>query len=392
MTEQSVAKELLDLVQDSIEELDAATLTKGDGLKKPPTQSMWLFDFFSGNDISAKTNRYERESAGAPDPERSLINSGRIGFKQRTESDRLARLERTIIHEGGDAPNRVRLERAMRPERVSKAQLHRERAAIMDQLSREHYRALGLAFGPQDIVPFLKMQAHVAIPPKGDADKMALRKEALEVVAWNEKRKPLGRWRQLLPETLALQEAFAGWQAAQREAAKPNAVTVERRAWRLETAEAVFDGICSAVSENNRAIANLRDLVVELRSKAAAEKREIGIVTKDTEVALAHAQRDRDAAKERAVELRQELSKAEREREAAHVDEPGVKRPADTQLVVWIVQHATTKPFAKALDMGKLQAFVAVRAAWNALINVPGFKRRMQDEIYEREAETMPWD
>lgn len=350
-------------------------------LKKPPTQSMWLFDFFSGNDIAAKTQRYERESAGTPDPDRALINSGRIGFRQRTETELHRRLETTIKNEGG-------LERALRPERVSSAQIHRERAAIMAQLSREHYRTLELAFGPQDVVPFLKLQERIPIPPKGDSK----RREALEVVAWNERRKPLGRWRQVLPETRALREAFAGWQAEQREAAAPTATTVERRAWRRETADAVFDGICSAVSENNRSLANLRDVVSELRTTASEEKRAIGIVTRDTEVALAHAQRDRDAARERAAELRQELSKAEREREAAHVDEPGVKRPADTQIVVWLVQYGTTKPFAKALDAAKLEAFVAVRAAWNALLHVPGFKRRVQDEIYERETETMPWD
>ena len=48
--------------------------------RKPPLQCARLFDYFSGNEIAAKTNKYERANGGgAPDPERALLLSRRIG-------------------------------------------------------------------------------------------------------------------------------------------------------------------------------------------------------------------------------------------------------------------------------------------------------------------------
>lgn len=168
-------------------------------LRKPPQQDFRLLDFFSGNGIEPGSIHGAFEhmaqtsfARGIPDPDGRLINSGAVGFVQRSADELLDRMP-GILASGSE-------ESAWKPERVSKAQKHRETAVLLARLGPGQVKVLRLAFGPADQIPCMKSGAAVA-----------RKKENLETIAANDRAEKLGRWRQVLPETGAAREGFTTW-------------------------------------------------------------------------------------------------------------------------------------------------------------------------------------
>lgn len=162
---------------------------------RPPPQDERLYQYFTGNDLAPPSmhGAFEHMAAtsfarGVPDPDGRLVNTGKVGFRQRDELD--------LLERGNDDRGRG--------ERVSNAQKHRETAAVLAALEPAHVAVLRLAYGPQDQVPALKLGADPQARAKLDGGGAEARGE-------REKTKRLGAWRQLLPETRAAREAFAAW-------------------------------------------------------------------------------------------------------------------------------------------------------------------------------------
>lgn len=183
-----------------------ATKVEDRRLPKPPHQDQRLLDFFTGHDLAPKSlhGAFEAMSAtsfarGVPDPDARLVNTGAVGFIQRTEGELLDRMGKTLEHEDDPLQN----------ERVSRAQKHRETATLLSRLTPRQVRILQLAYGPQDQVPGVKLGRN---PPVG--------KEHVEEGRQYEVRKKLESWRQVLPETVAAPAAFESWKLNQ----KPEAV------------------------------------------------------------------------------------------------------------------------------------------------------------------------
>lgn len=188
-------------------------------LRKPPPQDARLLDFFTNHDLEPKSlhGSFEAMSAtsfarGVPDPDRRMVSTGAVGFRQRTDTELATRTATTIENEDADL---------FTPERVSRAQRHRETRAILAQLAPEHVAVLRRAYGPQDQVPALKL-GH----DPGKSEKPGKETKAASVCY--ETRERLGPWRQLLCETRTAREAYATWCAEQSSDPMP----IER--WLLE--------------------------------------------------------------------------------------------------------------------------------------------------------------
>ena len=152
---------------------------------RPPATNDRLYDYFSGDGL-CRPSLHEAfvymasvgagTGSGVPDGDGKLVRSGAVG---------------------------VRGER-------SKAQRHREVAALLHQLEARHVRVLMLAYGPQDQVPELKLsfdpEARARIEGAASSKDAAGRKQRAE----DAQRQRLGSWRQVMPETRAAQAAAVG--------------------------------------------------------------------------------------------------------------------------------------------------------------------------------------
>lgn len=189
--------------------------------RKPPLQCARLFDYFSGNEISAKTNRYERASSGSPDPERALINSRRVGFRQHTEAELLDRASAAVAlrekrrARGDDDWHEDDEPEPFKDERVSHAQRLRGTGELLAKLPSVHVDVLRRRYGPQDYEPYLKLRESVTVPSKTDRNRAA----AMETIHWNERRRKLagrtGPLAQVLPLTCVARDAYAEWRITQ---------------------------------------------------------------------------------------------------------------------------------------------------------------------------------
>lgn len=152
---------------------------------RPPATNDRLYDYFSGDGL-CRPSLHEAfvymasvgagTGSGIPDGDGKLVRSGAVG---------------------------VRGER-------SKAQRHREVAALLAKLEARHVRVLMLAYGPQDQVPELKLsfdpETRARVDGTASSKDAAGRKHRAEEA----QRQRLGSWRQVMPETRAAREASVG--------------------------------------------------------------------------------------------------------------------------------------------------------------------------------------
>lgn len=292
-------------------------------LRKPPQQDFRLLDFFSGNGIEPGSIHGAFEhmaqtsfARGIPDPDGRLINSGAVGFVQRSADELLDRMP-GILASGSE-------ESAWKPERVSKAQKHRETAELLARLEPGQVKILRLAFGPADQIPCMKSGAAVA-----------RKKENLETIAANDRVEKLGRWRQVLPETEVAKAAFQSWMGS-----------------RLAQAHGAEQRIAAIVDRNTQANGWRLDLEA-VRAKIGS-----GYGTDADRFAAAEARLFR------------------------RLESVAARDPFPVRVTIglhqWLVEVGTTKAQSKMLDAAKLEAYRLVKEAWNAWADVRGRRRRAQ--------------
>ncbi len=167
---------------------------------RPPAQCPRLYDYFTCHDLMPPSLHGAIEAMaqagvsvrGQPDPDGRLINGGAVGFVQRNPFDSMLR--------HNDETQLV--------ERVSRAQKHRETRALVDSLPPAIKQTLWLAYGPQDLVPGLKLGDNAQARKRLDEGTSTLYDEVQNRSRAKSHEKRFGSWRQVLPMTRTAVRAY----------------------------------------------------------------------------------------------------------------------------------------------------------------------------------------
>lgn len=327
-------------------------------LSKPPPRDMRLLDHFTDHDIAAKSNAYERTGSGSPDPERALINSGSVGFRQHTEEELYRRLEGTIENEGSK-------ERALRPERVSRAQRQRDTGAIIELMPPDYVDVLRRAFGPQDQLPYMFVRLH--------EDEASRKRDNLGAISASQKRERLGPWRQVLPLTATVRAEYVAHVKRIRDEARQDAERLERD---LRSVAEVERGRLAARVDRARAlVAAAKENETVLGANVADEPE-----TDEKEALIAGAVGFTERARRRLDIAKQRVADHEQDHVAAlavagqRID----KQAPAIGIETFIVDVMTADTFAKKLSAAQDEAFELVAIAWNDWADLRGRRPRSE--------------
>jgi hypothetical protein len=183
-------------------EAETETETKTEEPKKgprPPPRDLGLWDYFTHHDIGGRAQNYDVRGSSTIDPDKGLVHSGAVGFRQRSESELEDRALAAMVRRDALYVETDVVKQGV--ERVSRAQRNRDYGTKISVLSAADQEVLRRVYGPQDREPYLREQSEGEVP-KG---------EVAAVRRWNKQRESLGPLRMLLTLTFAARAAFETW-------------------------------------------------------------------------------------------------------------------------------------------------------------------------------------
>jgi hypothetical protein len=189
---------------------EAQTTTEEPEVKKgprPPPRDLGLWDYFTHHDIGGRAQNYDVRGSSTIDPDKGLVHSGAVGFRQRSEAELEDRALAAMVRRDALYTECDTVRQGV--ERTSRAQKNRGYGVLIAQLSPLERECLRRVYGPQDREPYLRELSEGEVP-KGEV--AALRE-------WNKRRARLGPLRMLLPLTGAVEHGHMAWLAAEEERA-----------------------------------------------------------------------------------------------------------------------------------------------------------------------------